>query len=64
VNTKIEEDINKKDFNIGAITAKEFRQGFVWFKLPDSEEKEERVMKIVLKKNGKLAEYSLPIKKP
>ena len=35
LNTKIEEDINKKHLNFGEIKPREFQQGFLWFKLPD-----------------------------
>ena len=37
VNTKIEEDINKKHLNFGEIKPREFAQGFLWFKLPDDD---------------------------
>jgi hypothetical protein len=69
VNTKIEEDINKKHLNFGEIKPREFQQGFTWFKLPDDvilgEMKgKEVVLKMMFKKNGRLMEYNLSIKPP
>jgi len=69
VNTKIEEDINKKNLNSGEIKPKEFQQGFVWFKLPDDIVLEELgdkklSLKVVLKKDGKLINHDLTFSAP
>jgi hypothetical protein len=64
VNTKIEEDINKKHLNFGEIKPREFQQGFAWFKLPDDVVLEEMrgkklALKMIFKKNGKPIEHDL-----
>ncbi len=69
VNTKIEEDINKKHLNFGEIKPREFAQGFLWFKLPDDAALEERgdrklALKMIFKKDGELVEHNLSIKPP
>ena len=69
LNTKIEEDINKKHLNFGEIKPREFQQGFAWFKLPDDVVLQEMkgkevVLRMAFKKNGKLMEYNLSIKPP
>jgi hypothetical protein len=69
VNSKIEEDINKKYFNSGEIKPREFRQGFIWFKLSDDaisepKEKNKLTLRLVFKKDNKLVDYNLALPSP
>jgi len=69
LNTKIEEDINKKHLNFGDIKPREFAQGFLWFKLPDDVVLEEIkgktiVLKMMFKKDGKSINHNLTFPAP
>ncbi|MDP3048479.1 MAG: hypothetical protein Q8N12_03490 [Thermodesulfovibrionales bacterium] len=68
VNSKIEEDIKEKQFQIGKeIRPKETFQGFVWFRIPkevipeDNDLPKGMALKLILEKEKKLIEYNLPM---